>query len=105
MSEVRIVVSAAGHLFRVELNGRHLVTARTPLLAAARVLLAEGADPDTPISMSWAGSKTVSMRSTVGRAASLAIAEDDRGIRLVGYRPARSDVRNQALGRPAAITA
>jgi hypothetical protein len=51
----------------------------------------DGADPETPITMSHEGSATVSLRSTVGQAARLSVEESERsGPRFVRYRPFRA---------------
>jgi hypothetical protein len=57
------------------------------ILAAARTLLAEGMDPATPIQMLRAnGSRSI--KTTIGAAAGLAIAENEQhGPRFVRYRP------------------
>src|SRR5262245_51465683 len=56
---------------------------RQPLLDAARILLAEGADPETPIAMRHAGADHAALRSTVGAAARLTVVERDHGNRPV----------------------
>src|SRR5215217_6312129 len=69
---IHITISpAGGQRFHARVEDRHLCTSRTPFLAAARVLMKEGADPGTPITMSHEGACTVSLRSTVGQAAKL----------------------------------
>jgi len=51
----------------------------------------EGADPETPITMSHEGSCIVSLRSTIGQAARLTVEESDTsGPRFVPYRPFRA---------------
>jgi hypothetical protein len=47
-----------------------------PLLGAARVLLAEGVQPETELEMRRAGSSTVALQSTVGVAGGLAVKEE-----------------------------
>lgn len=74
-------------MYRAEVDGRHVVTARTPLFAAARVLQDEGVSPETPLSMRWAGSEIDALRSTVGAAAALTVTEDAYGTRFATYRP------------------
>ena len=83
-----IIEPASGGRFRALLDGCPLTTSRTPLLTAARALLAEGADPETELVMTHAGSPSPAMRTTVGEAAALMISEgagaglcggDDRG--------------------------
>jgi hypothetical protein len=51
----------------------------TPFCDAARVLLAEGADPATRFIMRHAGSVADALRSTVGAAAGLTVADDNGG--------------------------
>jgi hypothetical protein len=70
--------------FRASLGDRVLCESRTPLLGAARVLLAEGVDPATPLAMRHRTSDTIAMRSTVGAAARLSV--DEYGPRFVPYR-------------------
>jgi hypothetical protein len=53
------------------LHGCDIVLSRTPLLSAARVLLAGGTEPDTPLLMQHEGDNIISMRTTVGEAAKL----------------------------------
>jgi hypothetical protein len=51
----------------------------------------EGADPETPITMSHEGSCILSLRSTIGQAARLTVEESERsGPRFVPYRPFRA---------------
>lgn len=70
------------------IEGEAVITSRQPLFASARVLLDRGADPDTVVTMRHEGSATVSLRSTVGRAAGWRVEEPDRGgIRLRRYVP------------------
>jgi hypothetical protein len=74
---IRIVVSPASgrrpDVFSGSWLGRVLCRSRTPFLDAARVLLAEGVPPETPLEMQWQDTGTVSLRSTVGSAAGLMI--------------------------------
>lgn len=79
------------------LNDRVVAEGRTPLLSAARVLLAEGTAPETPLTMTHAGSSTVSIRTTVGAAAALMIEETDtRGPTFRKYREMPQGVRRQS---------
>lgn len=55
--------------FTVHLDGRQLCISRQPLLDGARILLAEGFDPKTPIVTRHAGDDFDAMISTVGEAA------------------------------------
>ena len=61
--------------FVATLDGRQLCISRQPLLDAARVLLADGIDPETPIATRHAGSDFDAMTSTVGTAARWTVEE------------------------------
>ena len=61
--------------FAAYLGERLLVTSHQPFLEAARVLLAEGVDPVTPMVMRHAGNQTDSLKGTVGAAAKLMVEE------------------------------
>ena len=61
--------------FDAYLGERLLTTSHQPFLEAARVLLAEGVDPATPLVMRHAGSQTDSLKGTVGAAAKLTVEE------------------------------
>jgi hypothetical protein len=50
-----------------------LAASETPFFDTARALQEEGVPPATRIEMQWADSGTVSLRSTVGEAASLTV--------------------------------
>jgi hypothetical protein len=75
--------------FAARLDGRLLVrSSRTPLCDAARVLIAEGADPDSIIVMRHAGSSVDSFRARLSVAAALAVEErESRAPRFVRWRP------------------
>ena len=65
------------------LDGRKLLSSsRQPLLDAARVLLAQGIPPETPLAMQHKGSATIAMTSTVGEAAKLTVEEEPGGPRF-----------------------
>src|SRR5215207_8126260 len=89
---IHITISPArGGRFHAREQDRHLCISRTPFFAAARVLMEEGADPETPITMSHEGSCIVSLRSTIGQAERLTVEESERsGPRFVPYRPFRA---------------
>jgi hypothetical protein len=73
--------------YTASLDGRDLCTSPQPFLDAARVLLAEGVEPDTVLVMRWAESGTTSLRSTVGVAAKLTVEECSDGVpRFRSYR-------------------
>jgi hypothetical protein len=59
--------------------GRDICTSRQPFLDGARILLREGASPETVIVMRWAGTTTDALTATVGAAAKLTVKEPDRG--------------------------
>ena len=89
---IHITISpAGGGRFHARVEDRRLCTSRTPFFAAARVLMEEGADPETPITMSHEGSCILSLRSTIGQAARLTVEESEKsGPRFVPYRPFRA---------------
>ena len=64
-----------------------LSSSRQPLLDAARVLLAEGIPPETPIAMQHKGSATIAMTSTVGAAAKLTVKEKPNGPKFRKWEP------------------
>jgi len=75
-----------------------LCESKTPLFTAARIFQAEGIPDDTPITMTHEGSGIVSMRSTVGEAASRIVEETDKkGPRFKRYRPMSSEMPRQRV--------
>lgn len=60
-------------LFTAFVNGKHIATSATPLLAAARKLLEQGVPADTRLRMRHTGSPTVALTFTVGTAASFTV--------------------------------
>jgi hypothetical protein len=64
--------------FVASLDGRQLCVSRQPLLDAARILLAEGADPADTVAMRHAGSDHDAMTATVGAAERLTVREGAR---------------------------
>jgi hypothetical protein len=76
----RRAYSTRGQLFDGKVDGRFVVKrSTTPFCDAARVLLAEGIRPDTALVMRHAGSVADALRSTVGAAAGLTVADDTGG--------------------------
>jgi hypothetical protein len=69
--------------------GRLLGTFAAPLCASARLLLAEGLQPETELRIRHAGSASVALRSTVAAAAGLSVQEDtaDGKARFVKWKP------------------
>ena len=88
MGEARIVVAhlGAGH-YEARLDGRLLCVAREPFLEAARVLLAEGMDPETRIGMWRVEDSYPSLTAKLRVAAKLDVKEDPTP-RFVRHRPA-----------------
>lgn len=68
------------------LDDELLCTAREPLLSAARVLLARGASPDETLTMRHRDADHVSLISTVGKAAKLAVTDKDGPPRFTKFR-------------------
>jgi hypothetical protein len=60
-------------MFEALIDGRPICTSRQPLLDAARVLLAEGFDPDTYLVMRHVGSADDSLSASLGIAAQLTV--------------------------------
>jgi hypothetical protein len=94
--------------FVATLAGRQLCRSREPLLAASRILLTEGVDPETPIAARHAGADFDTLMSTVGATAGLAVSEGNtRSATLVAYKafsPADVEVRVRFDERPALDT-
>ena len=88
-----VVVSPNGvpGCFSATVNGRLMVlSSRVPLLDSCRALLAEGVDSNAWVIMRHAGSATDAMRTKVGIAAKLTVAEGDRGVpRFRSWKPMR----------------
>jgi hypothetical protein len=62
--------------FEARVDDRLLCTSRQPFLDAVRILLAEGVEPATPITMRHERTGTDSLISTVGKAAKLTVKEE-----------------------------
>ena len=85
---VYVTPAAKAGLYVASLGGRELVTSRQPFLDVARVLLAEGVDPDEILIMRWATTGTESLRSTVAAAAALTVEDGRDGVpRFRPWRP------------------
>ena len=65
--------------YRAMLGAKLLVTSREPFYSAARVLLAEGLDPETVLEAQHKGSPIVAMRAKLGEAARWTVIESDEG--------------------------
>jgi hypothetical protein len=73
--------------FVATLAGHQLCRSREPLLAASRILLTEGVDPETPIAARHAGADFDALMSTVGAAAGLTVSDGNtRSAILVPYK-------------------
>jgi hypothetical protein len=81
MTTTIIVAPIAGRAgyYTARCDGRLLCRSRQPLLDGARELLASGFSAEAAIVMRHAGSQIEALRSTVGAAARLTVAEGDRG--------------------------
>ena len=73
-----VIVRAERGRYSAVLGERVLCTVKEPFFAAARILVAEGVDPETVLTMRHAGSQTRSLTMTVGRAARLMVEEGRR---------------------------
>jgi hypothetical protein len=66
-------------MFEARIDGRLICTSRQPLLDAARVLLAEGLDPETYLVMRHLGSAHDSLSGSIGTAALLTVEHSVQG--------------------------
>ena len=73
--------------FEARLNERQLCVSRTPFFAAARVLQAEGVDPNTVLVLRHLGSQTDSLRARLAVAAGLTVEETKYGPRVRRWKP------------------
>jgi hypothetical protein len=90
LASILLVVSAAGpKRYCVKLGDENgpvlLKSARFPYLDGARKLLEQGWPAETALSFRWAGRSTISMSSTVGRAAELTVRDNDRGVKITRH--------------------
>ena len=85
MIEIIITPQGAGGFMACLGERIILKSSRQPLLDAARVLLAEGVQPDAGSSMRHAGATHVALSSTVGKAAKLEVKDDIDGPRFVPF--------------------
>ena len=82
---IKVAVSKAGYgkrgqLFNSSIDGRRIVSSSTtPFLDAARVLLNEGVNPETPIFIFHEGCSYYSLKSTVGKVAKLTVLDSGHG--------------------------
>jgi hypothetical protein len=73
--------------FRVRLGERLLLDgSRQPMCDAARILIAEGANPDAVLAMRHAGHADDALRAKLGAAAGLVVEEHPAGVRFARYR-------------------
>jgi hypothetical protein len=96
----RNAYSSRGQLFDGKVDGRFVVKrSTTPFCDAARVLLAEGANPATRFIMRHEGSPYDALRSTVGAAAKLTVV-DDKGGKPIFTKWSPYDARSRSLDAP-----
>jgi hypothetical protein len=75
---MNIIIRPLGHgRYEAILDGRMLCSSSTPFFSTARILQREGTAHDTEITMKHQGASTISMKSTVGKAAALTVREND----------------------------
>jgi hypothetical protein len=73
--------------FRVRLGERLLLDgSRQPLCEAARILIAEGVNPDSVLAMRHAGRADDALRAKLGVAAGLVVEEHPAGVRFARHR-------------------
>jgi hypothetical protein len=72
-----VIVRAERGRYSAVLGERVVVTAKEPFFAAARILVAEGFDPNTVLTMRHQGSQTRSLTMPLGKAAKLMVVERD----------------------------
>jgi hypothetical protein len=83
-----VIVRAERGRYSAVLGERVLVTTKEPFFAAARILVAEGFDSETILTMRHQGSQTRSLTMPLGKAAGLMVKEGDvRGLEIVPYQP------------------
>jgi hypothetical protein len=96
----RKAYSTRGQLFDGKVDGRVVVKrSTTPFCDAARVLLAEGVRPEAKLVMRHANSPYDALRSTVGAAAGLTVA-DDTGGKPIFTKWSPYDARSRSLDAP-----
>jgi hypothetical protein len=79
MNTISIAPATKGQVTAASTDGHTFLTT-TPLLDGARYWLAKGITPDTSIIIVWSsGSSHWSLRSTIGRAAKLAVEPNTLG--------------------------
>ena len=84
--------------FAASVGQRLLCKSKTPFFTSARILQTEGIPDETPIRMTHEGSSVVTMRSTIGEAASKIVHETDReGPKLKRYRPMSAQLARQRV--------
>ena len=91
---IDVTLLGAGH-YEARVGSRLLCVAREPFLEAARVLVAEGIDPETRLEMWQVGDPYPSLAAKAGVAARLDVKEDPTP-RFVHHRPAPTSRRPDA---------
>src|SRR4051794_29488782 len=101
----RFPLSPSGRFYEARLDGAVVCRSRTPFFSAAHVLLKAGYAPDTVLTMIHEGADTVSLRSTLGSAAKLAVVENSReGPRFDRYQPRPDEAPQSAVCVPRGST-
>ena len=102
MGEARIVVAHLGAgQYEAWLDGRLLCVGREPFFEAARVLLAEGLDPETHLTMWRADDPYPSLMAKLRVAAGLTVEENSKvGPRFRRYEPMLTDAVSRARVAP-----
>jgi hypothetical protein len=77
--------------FEARLDDRLLCVSHQPFVDAARVLIADGYDPNATLAMRHAGSETIALTARLGRAARFAVEEGDRAPGFVRFKPRRQN--------------
>src|SRR5262252_8976449 len=79
--DITIVVSEVDNAgrFSAHVDGRYILTSPSPFCDAARALVAQGADPQSILTMKHAGSETVALSAILGDAAELRVTTNTTG--------------------------
>lgn len=86
-------ITRSGQRYEAHCGGELLSTSRTPFCAAARALLERGHSPDDTLTMRHEGQQVVALRATLGKAAGVAVIENESaGPRFGRYRAPPADM-------------
>ncbi len=90
---IHITITPKGQLYEARLDGEILCVSRTPFLTSARALQQRGHAPETLLSMSHQGERTVALLGSIGASAALTVIENDTaGPRFGRYRAPPADM-------------